>query len=554
MIIGVFQLKNWPKLYIMKKFRFKMLKKIAKISWIWLILSAHSLYAIPIFNIVAVCQAPKTLAFNATGTASFLITNNSSITRTLTMVPIAGVQQVVASPGACTIPFTLAPGQSCLLQLKLIGSQMAPHTIGGPNICKTIGPLNNSPDSFLCSFPAIQDQLNVTIIPAIPAETVTLTVTPTSLTLVAGSGVSGTLTVTNNATTTTALNVKATLPASWTDVTQDASNCVSIAPKGSCQLIFTPGNLPHPQATIPIQGDNTTTTTVTMEVTIANHVYVGNQGAVNSSVTICNFSSVTGLLSGCTQVTDPVFANGVTGVTLNTGNSILYTVNNAGLGVSACPINSSTGLLNPCTFYADPSIVNPPFFMALNPASTQAFITSAAPTVSICNVAPAGAGGGLSACANSGTNINRAYGVVTNSSGTTLFTSDFIGGTVTSCTITPGSPSTLTGCVLSAVLFTSPYGLAINSANTHLYVVDFSANVVHVCNLIGAIITVCTPTGAFANPVAIALNATEDHAYITNNPTNTVTVCDVNSITGLLSNCQATGSNFDFPFGVTVTN
>jgi len=83
-----------------------------------------------------------------------------------------------------------------------------------------------------------------------------LSVTPT-LSLEAGSATPGNLVVTNNGVGIIATNVRATLPASWTDVTQDSSNCASLAPSASCIIQLTPGSTVFAQADIYLQGDNT---------------------------------------------------------------------------------------------------------------------------------------------------------------------------------------------------------------------------------------------------------------------------------------------------------
>lgn len=69
---------------------------------------------------------------------------------------------------------------------------------------------------------------------------------------------SGELSVTNTG-STTALNVSATLPLSWTDVIQDSSNCASLAPGATCQLSFTSTTAYIAQGNISITGDNVPT-------------------------------------------------------------------------------------------------------------------------------------------------------------------------------------------------------------------------------------------------------------------------------------------------------
>lgn len=124
-----------------------------------------SLYATPTakFSIIALAKAPEQLLGNSIIGAQYSVTNNTKITRTLTLSPIAGVSQNTAGPEACTNPFTLAPGQSCMLNLTLTAAEMGTGIHDGPTICKTNGN-SNTPDPFLCSKPSNEDRLNVSII------------------------------------------------------------------------------------------------------------------------------------------------------------------------------------------------------------------------------------------------------------------------------------------------------------------------------------------------------------------------------------------------------
>ncbi|MBN8548354.1 MAG: DUF1566 domain-containing protein [Deltaproteobacteria bacterium] len=121
-----------------------------------------------------------------------------------------------------------------------------------------------------------------------------LSITATSLSLVV-NGSADSYVVTNNSTTMTATNIQATLPAGWSDVTQDSSSCTSLPPAASCLLFFTPGSSTHAAAEIEVKGENTTTVTAQLSVdsdsstTIASSVNnlavsVNNPG-LNSALT-----------------------------------------------------------------------------------------------------------------------------------------------------------------------------------------------------------------------------------------------------------------------------
>ncbi|ARB93264.1 fibronectin type III domain-containing protein [Legionella longbeachae] len=83
----------------------------------------------------------------------------------------------------------------------------------------------------------------------------------------------GYLTVTNNG-SVTAIDVQATLPPDLAaDVTQNASNCVSLASKSSCYLQFTSNAQVHSATTITIAGTNTNSVNATLSVAVP---YVAN--------------------------------------------------------------------------------------------------------------------------------------------------------------------------------------------------------------------------------------------------------------------------------------
>jgi photosystem II stability/assembly factor-like uncharacterized protein len=124
---------------------------------------------------------------NATATLQYQVTNNSKNTRTISMVPISGINQLTTGSGVCGSPFVLAPGKSCLLSLQLSGSQLPPRISDGPIVCKTKSSSDNRPDPQLCSRPPQEKILNITGLPALNRNEVTVgnttiggTITPLS--------------------------------------------------------------------------------------------------------------------------------------------------------------------------------------------------------------------------------------------------------------------------------------------------------------------------------------------------------------------------------------
>ncbi len=127
-----------------------------------------------------------------------------------------------------------------------------------------------------------------------PPTTATIQVSPSSRTLLA-YGSSQSVTVTNTSTILSALNISATLPTGWTDVTQDASACVTLLPLQSCQLHFTPGTTQYSAQSILVSGSNTSSATVQLEVdpptattlvaSLSNLALVANDTATNPALT-----------------------------------------------------------------------------------------------------------------------------------------------------------------------------------------------------------------------------------------------------------------------------
>ena len=139
----------------------------------------------PKFTLIPTTPTTVQLTTNETRTVRYQVTNQTNVTRTLTMVPIVGISQTTRGKGVCANPFTLAGRQSCLLILQLNGSQLPARVIKGPEVCKTHGPGDTTPDLFLCSQPSVINSLNITVTGSI--SSLTITVTPANSSIPAGS-------------------------------------------------------------------------------------------------------------------------------------------------------------------------------------------------------------------------------------------------------------------------------------------------------------------------------------------------------------------------------
>ena len=89
----------------------------------------------------------------------------------------------------------------------------------------------------------------------------------TSSPLLIQPSATGSLVITNSG-PSTATNIVATLPASLNDITQNSSNCTSVASGATCQLSFTASTALHDPTLISIQGDNTNSVFATLSVAV----------------------------------------------------------------------------------------------------------------------------------------------------------------------------------------------------------------------------------------------------------------------------------------------
>lgn len=124
----------------------------------------------PKFSVVATTPTSITVPANRHTYVQYTVTNNTKITRTLTIVPIPNVIQVTEDSQQCPNPFVLAQSQSCKLTLYVDGAQLATKYYGGPVVCKTQDG-SGKPDPFLCSQPETSMILSIKPAPAVTPTT-----------------------------------------------------------------------------------------------------------------------------------------------------------------------------------------------------------------------------------------------------------------------------------------------------------------------------------------------------------------------------------------------
>ena len=127
--------------------------------------SSKIMAAQPLLSVSALYKAPARLASNSFTSAMYLVTNNTKTLTSFTMQPIQGVTQITTVPGACGNPIVLSYGQSCQLDLQLVGSKISKILNSGPVIC------NTASQPMSCSQPSASDAFNVQVVPAIAQNT-----------------------------------------------------------------------------------------------------------------------------------------------------------------------------------------------------------------------------------------------------------------------------------------------------------------------------------------------------------------------------------------------
>jgi hypothetical protein len=237
-------------------------------------------------------QTPTRISVPANGTRviQYTVTNQSRKTHTLTMNTIQGITQDT-SGNNCKNPFTLGYLQSCTLKLNVPGNQLTTNITGGPLVCD-LGIQN-----LQCYQPSTNNQLNITLAPAVTTAIITITGSP--LTLVT-NGVAGTITVTNTSLDLAATNVTAQLNGTALNgnVTVNDNDCTSIPALGSCNLRFTPSSTSVAATSFNIQGTNTNAVSASIAI---------------GAFTLTSVSPNNGPVSGGTGVT--LTGQGLTGAT-----------------------------------------------------------------------------------------------------------------------------------------------------------------------------------------------------------------------------------------------
>lgn len=258
----------------------------------------------PLWTITPLTQTTVSVPINESTTILYSVTNQSTRSHTLVMTPITGItQDTDTTDGNCPHPFTLGYHQSCTLALEVDGSMIPASIDGGPKVC-------HEGEAFQCYQPTAASRLHITRTPAVAVITA-----GSPLTLTA-EGSAGTLTITNTSSSLTATNISADLrgTALESNVTQDASDCISVAPNTTCELSFTPAITTVTATSFPIQGDNTT--------------------EVSGEIAVVSPTSATISVSGSPLALQGTTGTPVTGILTITNQSHLLTATNISANIT----------------------------------------------------------------------------------------------------------------------------------------------------------------------------------------------------------------------------
>lgn len=390
-------------------------------------ISSSMLYAaeakfriIPVDDSITSILLPR----NFTETVNYQVTNQTKITRTLTIMPIVGVSQTTTGDGICSNPFTLAMQQSCTLTLVIHGNQVPSTGInGGPVVCKTKGPNNFDPDPSLCSQPSRANSLAVSVT-AFGQHAYIANQLGDSISFCQVNPATGFLS--NCAITATGLG----------------------GPEG---IGFNPAG---------------------------TFFYASN--ALTNTVTACQVNTSTGALSGCANAGGSGF-NLPDGIAFSPDGTILYVSNGGGgSSVSACLVDATTGQLSSCVNNTSPTF-GVAADMAINSAGTLAYIVNRLnSTTSVCNVSLQI----VNSCNDfSGSLFNAPEGITLSPLGLKAYIANAGNAQLIACDVRQDGTGLLDNCNATNGQFSGTGNIGLNNLGTFAYVPNQLTNDVFVCNV-----------------------------------------------------------------------
>lgn len=335
----------------------------------------------PVWTITPITSTSVTVPVNGFATINYTVTNQSNHPHSLTLLPIAGINQISGAANLCGDHFTLPnKGSSCILSLQVDGSQfhVGNKLVATPIVCQQ--PSNGQPNPQECYSTSTADNLKITIGPLLKQFAY----------------------VTNQGNKTVSI-----CPVNYTATGATLGVCTTST-----------GNDADDNPTF----DQTSFIAINSSGTIA---YVTNSNQFSpdpdiGSVSICPINS-DGSFGACTVSNDPTFINPV-GIAINSSNTYAYVAINSfspsvSFGVSICPINND-GSFGTCNYIN----MLPPFptpapqylqGIRLNATETALYIPDASSNIYMCPLTAGGSSingcsiaGGSDVCNPNGFSFN----------------------------------------------------------------------------------------------------------------------------------------------------
>ena len=515
-------------------------------------LLASSLFAATQPKFVLTPLTPTTLSveFNETQTVQYQISNSTKITRTLTMIPIQGIQQITSTAGSCTNPFTLAQNQSCVLNLSFAGNALPGNVTTGPEICATNGEGDNTPDPFLCSQPTLANSLNITVL---PLASITF-VGDSALTLTANGTSTGTLSIQNISGRTIPPGVTAHFEGTALNDIVTATTCGEILNNQTCTITFTAKLTNIKSTTFPIYGSNTIPLEGSITINASPVAYLTRDSNTANEIYQCIIDADSGNFVNCETFSN-LGLNAPHGIVVNPAKTRAYILNFGNNSVTQCAIDPNTLHLINCESALANGLASLHNF-TINPAGTIAYIPdSNGDKINKCPINPT-TGKFDNSCSDSGaTLVDGPKGIVIDPNNHFAYIANSAGHNITRCSVDQSTANLLECSPVYTQEKSEPIvAIAMNTAGTMLYMIsDASAypseQIVCPINFIGCIATPFSSTDSSLS-TSIAINDTGTTNYTNNDQNSNYQYTQFTLVNGFISSHQSYSTLPANPWGI----
>ncbi|MDR3476903.1 MAG: Ig-like domain-containing protein [Gammaproteobacteria bacterium] len=365
---------------------------------------------------------------------------------------------------------------------------------------------------------------NTAVFTVLPAALVSISVTPTTASIFAGT--TQHFAATGTYTDTTVLNLTSAVTWSSSNTTSTTINAMGLAI----------GIIPTTQSTIVATQGAITSNSV--PVTVTGFAYLVDN--TNEEILVCPINPDS-TFGNCNPFNNGVFLN-LTSIAISPNNKFLYVTNGVSYFnfVTVCPINVDGSLL-PCAVTGS-NITNGQG-VAINSTGTYAYISNINNTVTVCAINSVD--GTLSGCHTTGSGFSIPLQASINPMNTFAYFPNVAAFNVNYCAIQPDGTLTLCANVATSLLG-GVTAVTINSTNSIGYV-TIDNGVIYACPIkTDGTFGACPIAiqGLFIDPTSLVLTPSTTMAYVIDAPvTNNVTsyrvsACTINSNGGFF-NCVA---------------